>query len=94
MLGPGYHKYQELPDLQSSTSGGTSSCSTGPSGRYIRTGTLLTVYAPSRSETGGPEGSVDGGLDGDSVEFVVSPRGANEVGGELIVLVPFGFEEV
>lgn len=58
----------------------------------MRTGTLLTVYAPSRSATGGPDGSVDGGLDGESVE---EPCGRFKAvgGGEVKVLVPFGFGE-
>ena len=36
-------------DLPLSSVGGTNSCMTGPSGRYILTGTLRTLYAPSFS---------------------------------------------
>lgn len=45
----------------SSRMGGTRSCRTGPSGRYVRTGTLRTLYAPSRSGAAVDPGSADGG---------------------------------
>ena len=48
-------------DAPSSSTGGTRSCRTGPSGRYTRTGTLRTLDAPSRSGPPLEPGSADGG---------------------------------
>ena len=52
----GSRRRVNVPD---SSEGGASSCIAGPSGRYSRTGTLRTLYAPSLSGTA--EESVDGG---------------------------------
>jgi len=49
-------------NVPSCSTGGTRSCSTGPSGRYILTGTLRTLYALSLSVLAEPPGSAEGGL--------------------------------
>lgn len=46
--------------------GGAKSCKTGPSARYIRAGTLRTVYAPSLSAA--DVGSADGGRECNDTE--------------------------
>lgn len=54
-------KGRERMAIPFSSMGGTRSWRTGPSGRYIRTGTLLTLYAPSLSGCPDEPGSADGG---------------------------------
>lgn len=48
MLDAGKDQTREIYPPLSST-GGTNSCMTGPSGKYILIGTLRTLYAPSFS---------------------------------------------
>ena len=64
-------------ELPSSRMGATRSCMIGPSGRYILTGTLLTLYAPSLS---GPP--VLGSTDGGRVWREVLDGGGGDVGRE------------
>jgi len=44
-------KCESVRGVPSSSKGGANSWITGPSGRYILTGTFLMLYAPSRSDT-------------------------------------------